>query len=225
MFKQLLTISILAGTFLGQSVLAGEKDGPFGIYMGMPIDELDIEFGDLEVKSLSSVPSPHPLLGGYGAAANSRCGVSRVVATTESEDRAKLEDTFELLLSELVEKYGAPTGTNEEDKPFKQVIIERMFEDGGPKTYDAFLLKPGNMDRESVLSSPAMKAFEGTRMYFHNVLWEWGVANTPNDNLSAIELYIRTTIAADGTDEGGVIALWYIFANFFDCSDAAKRFR
>lgn len=108
MFKRLtLVVSFLVCAL---PVQAQEKDGPFGLYMGMPLSELGEKE---ETKSgnwrLKSVPNPHPFLSIYVATATENSGLCQILGSTEKMDdvdRASRE--FQTIKKQITSRYGEP---------------------------------------------------------------------------------------------------------------------
>lgn len=134
MHRLVFIIACLASSL----VLAEEdNDGPFGIYMGMPIEELEsyedrerndwakdlYEPSSKRYYALSSVPVPNPIFQEYAVLMTDSRNVCGVIAYL---DDARTEDE-ERLVKEISEKYGS--------EPYQKKIYDShhsawVFEDG-----------------------------------------------------------------------------------------------
>lgn len=111
LFATSLTIGLQACDQLGTQSEDRDKlpqEGPFGIFMGMPLDALDLGeevlFGP--GRHLNSVPRPHPLLEKYEVVVADSFGVCSVFASSKFESADGSRRAFALLSDQLEGKYG-----------------------------------------------------------------------------------------------------------------------
>lgn len=96
-------------------VQAQEKEGPFGLYMGMPFDELGVEEktedGDWQLKT---VPKPHPFLSTYVAIATENAGLCGIIGYSEAmADERRASREFETIKKQISSRYGMAIETED----------------------------------------------------------------------------------------------------------------
>lgn len=115
MFKYTILALLFATTPVMQPVLAQEQDGPFGLHMGTPLNELGEMTkngrGELE---LSSVPKPHPFLQRYSVVATENAGLCEITGKAgPSTEVVKINREFETIKRQLISRYGKPYSAQE----------------------------------------------------------------------------------------------------------------
>lgn len=178
-------------------------DGPFGLKMGMTIEELEkigaVKTEDESIYSVSKVPVPNPSFDGYGVKATKETGLCKILAFTPSTNTNSFGDgiksVHEDLKESLTKKYGKP------EKEFNFV-------------------KTGSIWRER--EDFMMGLLKGDR--YLSAYWESSDSTTQSktsvilpNNIQSISLKGVAT-----SSDKGYIALNYEFKNFHTCSSITK---
>ena len=87
--------------------------GPFGLQMGQPVDDLDVEEAiNSHIYRLASVPEPHPTLATYSAIVHKETGLCKVRAVSEeiytSSFGHQMRTEFTRIVDQIRKTYGDP---------------------------------------------------------------------------------------------------------------------
>lgn len=118
MWKRLTLAALVAGSLMGPPVQAREPDGPFGIYMGMPLSDLIEKYGatlisgkigpDANYWLLANAPRPDTALDEYYVLAVEDVGACSVHAVIRGEN-FDLQREFWVLAEQVRVIYDDPS--------------------------------------------------------------------------------------------------------------------